>query len=706
MSRLNHPAPAACRVGSPQAPPRAPQAWRVALFFLLMSLVLGVLTLPALARDPAASSDPPTAEEMAGLIDRPENLVAWRELAERVLARDPESYAGQILMGFVLHRSEGDLPRARFHLEKGRKLALRASDRGVSEAFHFYALALFELRLVLAEMDRYQDQLTILEEFARLRGGPVVAAEFAWPLMKLDREIEAREKLSQAFGSGDPVARIVAWNSLGALEMEYGNAQASYNAFQSLLAEAHQNNWPLDCTYLRNAGEAALALGKYDEAERYFREATSVPFNDQTFSNPYLDLAGLYLTQARFPEALEATRRMHQWARAIKPFLYQQSMADTQQMTGELLLELGYVEEGLEQLDMLVQRPDRRGGTSGTKDQAEAGNLVVWRSALLAWRERLAERMASARGLEWWRLAFQRLQLGLKARAAGRRVAALAVANDRIQGSLRPYWAGSISMGEWFRPDLVELYGPGVTAAALQELRQNPPEKLPLEEPFLEAIDAEVAALSGDRSTALQHLERALSSLPESESLLRARLHARTGQLLEDRGDRPQALTHFQMAMQKAPGMLRTVRARLPVTLQGDSNPTMREVARSLGRSPRFRSVGDGLPLQLSLAGDRLEALLLGTDGSVLARGVAPLQQDLHQTAADLVEDLHRQAFSPQIDLSQVDLNSLDGSNASGSTASQKFREIFRTPGPHTRHFHPRDRVARIEDSRAMAQIP
>lgn len=706
MSCQDRPKHVAALAEGLRRPLGAPDAWRAAWLVLVTFLMLGVLALPALARDPAAGSEPPTAEEVAGLMDRPENLVAWRELADRVLARDPDSFAGQMLMGFVLHRSEGDLPRSRFHLEKARKLALQASDRGNSEAFHFYALALYELRLVLAEMDRYQDQLAILEEFARLRGGPVVAAEFAWPLMKLDREIEAREKLSQAFGSGDPVARIVAWNSLGALEMEYGNAQASYNAFQSLLAEARQNNWPLDCTYLRNAGEAALALGKYDEAERYFREATSVQFNDQTFSNPYLDLAGLYLTQARFPEALESTRRMHQWARAIKPFLYQQSMADTQQMTGELLLELGYVEEALEQLDLLVQRPDRRGGTSGTKDQSEAGNLVVWRSALLAWRERLAERMASSHGLEWWRLAFQRLQLGMKARAAGRRVAALAVANDRIQGSLRPYWAGSISMGEWFRPDLVELYGPGVTAAALQALRQNPPEKFPLEEPFLEAIEAEVAALSGDRSSALQHLERALGSLPPAEALLRARLHARAGQLLEAQGERAQALTHFQMAMQKAPGMLRTVRARLPVTLQGDDNPTMREVARSLGRSPRFRRVGDGLPLQLSLAGDRLEALLLGTDGSVLARGVAPLQQDLRQSAADLAEDLHRQAFSPQIDLSQVDLNSLDGSNASGSTASEKFREIFRPPGPHTRRSDSRDRVARIEGSSAMAQIP
>ena len=54
------------------------------------------------------------------------------------------------------------------------------------------------------------------------------------------------------------------------------------------------------------------------------------------------------------------------------------------------------------------------------------------------------------------------------------------------------------------------------------------------------------------------------------------------------------------------------------------------------------------------------------------------------ECADALVEDIHRQVFSPHIDLSQVDLNSLDGSNASGSTASEHFRELFQTPEPRT----------------------
>lgn len=653
--------------------------------FLLTLLLLALLGLPALAQDdPGHSSEPPTAEEMTRLLDSPDKLIEWRERADRVLQAHPDSFAGHMLMGFVLHRSEGDLPRSRYHLNKAKKGALSASDGGDTEAWQFYNLALFELRLVLGEMDLYEEQIEVLDEYSRVLTGNVLAAEYAWPLMKLEREVEAREKLSQAFNNGDPNSRIVAWNSLGALEMEVGNAQASYDAFQKLIEESEDLGYPMDCTYLRNAGEAALALGRYDEAERYFKESTQVPFNDQTFSNPYWDLTGLYLTQGRYPEALQTAARMQQWSRAIKPFLYQQSMADNQQRIGELLLELGYLDEAVEQLEVLVQKPDRRGGTSGDNDQAEAGNLMIWRNALLAKREAVGEKMARSRGMEWWKLWWEHTELGLKARTAGRRVAALAVANDRVQGSLRPYWAGSILMGEWHRPDLVELYGAGVSAAALKSLRENPPEKLPLEEPFLEAIDAEIATLGGDRSGALAHLDKAIATLPDSEVLMKIRLHARAGQLLEQQGDRPAALAHFEQVLEKAPGMLRAVRARLPVAISGDTNSTMSRVASMIGRSPRFRRASDGLPLQLDLAGNSLQATLLTRDGTVLARASAPLKDDMQESAAALVDELHRQAFSPKIDLSQGEMNSLDGSNLSGSTASDRFKELFQEGGQET----------------------
>ena len=83
---------------------------------------------------------------MAG-VDRPENGLAgnWRA------GPGPRILCGPDLMGFVLHRSEDS--RAVSTLEKGRKLALGLGPRCLG-AFHFYALALFELR-GLAEMDRY-----------------------------------------------------------------------------------------------------------------------------------------------------------------------------------------------------------------------------------------------------------------------------------------------------------------------------------------------------------------------------------------------------------------------------------------------------------------------------------------------------------------------------------------------------------------------
>ncbi|MEO1367828.1 MAG: hypothetical protein AAFX50_11690, partial [Acidobacteriota bacterium] len=45
-----------------------------------------------------------------------------RELTEQILAADPQSFKGETLLGVVFHLGEGNLPRAIFHLERGRAL--------------------------------------------------------------------------------------------------------------------------------------------------------------------------------------------------------------------------------------------------------------------------------------------------------------------------------------------------------------------------------------------------------------------------------------------------------------------------------------------------------------------------------------------------------------------------------------------------------
>ena len=51
-----------------------------------------------------------------------DNLIKLREVARKMLNDDPKSIAGHFFMAYSLHRSEGDLPRARYNLVLARKL--------------------------------------------------------------------------------------------------------------------------------------------------------------------------------------------------------------------------------------------------------------------------------------------------------------------------------------------------------------------------------------------------------------------------------------------------------------------------------------------------------------------------------------------------------------------------------------------------------
>ena len=135
--------------------------------------------------------------------------------------------------------------------------------------------------------------------------------------------------------------------------------------------------------------------------------------------------------------------------------------------------------------------------------------------------------------------------------------------------------------------------------------------------------------------------------------------------------------------------MLRTVRARLP-TLQGDQ-PDHAE-ARSLGRS---RSAASMVFLQLSLAGDRLEALLLGNRWK-RAGSRGPLQRTCTRPRPTWSRTCTAGRYP---DRPQVDLNSLDGSSLGRPPARSSERSSGPVPHPHL----PQGSGRTVEDSRAMA---
>lgn len=631
-------------------------------------------------------------DEQQGLeLMRQQKLVELREKAREIIRNRPQSIPGHFLMGYSLHNSEGDLPRAKFHLQKSREMFVEKYSKRPSRGapWGWYESTLQELDVVNAELDLYNQQIDAIEDYLVLAESLFgsrpdhIKARFAWPLMKLQREDEARQILQSLANSPQEYTRTMYLNTKGALEMETGHPKASFEDFAQLIKEVEFKGWHKSATYYRNAGEAAAGLGQFAQAERYFLEAT-LYFDSWSYSNPWWDLTSLYLNQGRFLEAVAALKKTHLWSFRTRPFLRQQSWAANQHITCEALIQLGFTARAVEMAEYFVIRPDRQGGDSVHKDQWESGNLLMYRSALEARIQALEEMMAWTTGKEWWKLLWEKQQLTLKSRLAGQRAAALAANNDRIAKSLRfNYAPGTVMVANWHRPDLVELYGPGVVRAAVKELYEKAHENVEFEMPYYTVFEAEAARIQGDEKSAIALFEQAIEKLPKQELMLKSRARAELAGLYEADGRRQEADKAYALLLDDSPAMFRFFDLELPVEIDYAGNSQLKKVAKIFHKSPRFRWVNNSeFNLKLSVSGAGLEARLMGPSGTVISRTSVPIEDDAEEALALLAEEVHQNTFAPKLNLSQKDLSSLDGSNLSGRTKSDELRGKLNLPDP------------------------
>lgn len=640
-----------------------------------------VLSVSAAAQEGPFS---PNFDEQLGLslMDDRKKLVKLRELAQKLVTEEsskdrPSSF---FFMGYVLHHGDGDLPRARWYLDESiRRFEKQWGRNPVAGApWGWLEKALLEQAQVTGEMDLYAEQIEVWDRVGDLfrheygRDIPYLQTFYAWPLMKLGREQEARERLARVADQPDEATRCQLLNSLGALEMETDHPQACYEAFHQLIEQVRNNGWNMSDTYLRNAGEAAGCLLRFDEAERLFLEATEY-FSPQSFSNPWWDLATLYLSQARFPEAVDALKKCHEWTHNQEPFLEQQTRAGNQQLSCEVLLQLGMTEHAYKLASGFVDRPDRKGGDSVARDQWEAANLIVFREAALARRNAIQEEMTWTHGWDWWKLLWQQRDLAWSAYIRGQQAASSIVSHGRVMSCLRYQSAhGSILIPNYMRLELATLLGPGTTLAAVDQLEATKFENLELERPYLEAIRFEALARAGRSKEALAMVETLMKTLPPAEVLLRVRVEGRVAQIYQSQGDLKSALPYLQRVMEKAPGTLRTLRLALPVTFASDGSPLAEKVISICRSSPRFEEESGAFRAEISSGGARL----LGPDGSVLAQTeMEPLKKG-EEPEAKLAEAIHDRFFAAQIDLSQLDPGSLDGV-VTGAVQSKQMQEMF-----------------------------
>lgn len=615
-----------------------------------------------------------TAEDLRNVAQDRDNMIAWRKYAENKLKNDPNSIEGLAVMGVVLHKAEGDLPGAKRCLDKAKRL-LRRRGRDSGLLLGVY----MELSSVLGEMDAYSEKISMCDEAIKTVPSYSVLfmAEKAWPLMKLNRTAEAKKIIDRLVAFRNPEITAYALNTLGSIESEEDNYQSSYKYFEAIINELENSGKEVEPTIYRNLGETCLTLGRFREAEQLFIKASNAPFSDEIYTNPYHDLTALYISEARFPEAASSLQKTYEWSRSLRPFLYQQFMADNLQVTGEFLLEIGRIPEAANILHRLINRPDRQGGSSIDSDQAEAGNLLTWYAALTARRECLREELSWSSGWKALKIRWNLLRENYEIWCASSRIRALIVENGRISASLRPYNSQSVTASECYKPMLIKILGPGVCTAALDEKAEKTPANFPVEEPYWLMHRAEIAYQFGNMDTARKNFEKSLATLPKEAVLVRSFASARLAEIAQRSGDIRTATDYCAALMAQSPTALRRVNMRVPIVCHGDSSEVCSRVIGMLKHSPRFKVSEQGLALQMGLRGNKVSATILGPNQRVLAEASVKLDKNAKVTAQNLAAEIHNQAFAVKINLGSLDLNSLDGSNSAGSTARKRMDELL-----------------------------
>jgi tetratricopeptide (TPR) repeat protein len=640
-------------------------------------LALTVASLLASAADPPRPSRAEAAEtdESEALRAIQEGrFVRARELAERMLARNPRSAVGELVLGRALHDGEGNTPLALAHFR--RALALTESPGGVSRPGmeRWHREALYHLMWAASDLGRFEQTLGYA---ARVRAlyEPALHGLDVWPLMKLGREEEARTAAARAMATGDPLEEIIGRNGLCALD--------GYPACVAVLEAVRRFDFPAGLA-LRNAAVAAQDAGRFDEAERLLLESTRVPDEE---ANPWRDLAALYATQGRMGEAVAAARAMALAVRAAPRRVQQYTRAQALFTSSQVLLLTGHPDRALAAVGHALDEPDRAAHWSGSEEATIAECALLERAIRLTLAELLDERAAVC----GWAATFtaRAAAAGQRLRGwyAGRRVAPVLLAGG-LEATNESTAAGpQLAAPPWLQLDAVALLGPAAVRPLVDRWLEepfDPPAGQPpeLRAAYLAALRTEAICLAGDDAECLADGAATRASLPSAEVLLRVRLAARMASAAWRLGRIDEAATLFEEVLERDPGALRRLGLALPARLRPGGDPVpLRAAELSLG-SGRFQD-DPAAPFTVGEAGGRL--CLLARGEAVLAcatpADAASVEGCGDGPASKLAAAFLDAAFAPRLEMSQQDLTTLDGTTVAERRVDPRALELL-APAP------------------------
>ena len=619
---------------------------------------------------PAWPAMPPPDPSMTA---RDDELAAWelvsadryvkaREAAEAILRTRPNSYVAHLALAQAQHYGEANFPRALFEV----RLALRHFEAahgtapGLEKPWRWHARILRELAATEGDLDHHAAKLAWLARHDALYE-PRLPAERAWPLMKLGRFDEARRAARAGVESDSGWQRAVGLNALCAIEFEASNDGRSYEACRAALDDARASG-QVSAVDLTNFAEASRSLFLLDEAEQTLLEAADAQVS--WYGNPHLELAELYLREARFTEALGALRRVPPYRAQRPPHARDADRNESRRALAAFFVVVGRPDDALRITERALVMPDRRSHNSRDAAQDRAIVALIDRRARLQAAEILAEDAAAGAIWEQPLLAARAALLRLEAWSSGRQAARLLADDARLVGSFRIGTSRGAVVPPWLVGDLVDVMGAGVVREALRRARAG--DRRTGAPAYYDAFECEVALTQGDDARAERLATQALAALPPAEALLRARVRALLAEIATRGGDRAAAARAYDAAFQGDPGVFRRLGLAVPVRFVAEPGEVAEAVRDRLDDSPRLDEDDDAVlavRIEATVASGR--ACLVGAGGAVLGCGTAGARRgdDADALARRIAAAFHGEVFAPRIELTQADVGSLDGSN-------------------------------------------
>ena len=592
----------------------------------------------------------PEEQELLSELGR-EKYIKARELATKILAKNPKSFVGTWGMAIVHHEEEGNYARALYHITRAEEL-LRA--QGLDPAWHVKVIK--QKTETLGEMDRTKDQISELDRLARLYP-PGWPSRKIWPLIKEHRFEEAKALGESLVSSEDPNERVSALNGLLTLEEEQRHREAAFQAGRTAV-----ERFPNSCILNRNGGLLAWERFKPQLAEEWLlRGATATEVD--CGGSPYADLAWHYLLGGQINQAVEALKKSNSIPVRRKDRAYQNILRRA--LLADLVYVLGKVEEAERLAQEVYEQPERVGQTSNSAAMARLTRTLRYWLALDA-RANLEEERASYRHVA--RHAIVRTKIKLARWEVRRAMFQLAVDEDALVTITRPNLS-DIHVARWTVGALTEILGPGVMTTAIDKARELDKE-YPEAAPYLDALAGEVAFRRGDLSEALEYADKAIAGIPSADGLIRWYVMTWQADALWREGETDKALAAYHEVLQKLPSTVRILDLAIPVEVTHDGSERAEEVADAVTDSPRFQSSQSGFKVSVTTTGKTVTACLTDRSGQQFACGSS------EGDAADVLDAFHAAAFSPKVAVTQADLQSLDGSTTS-RTADQVLEGLL-----------------------------